>query len=370
MKTLPLWYRVCWYILLLLVTAEVVAASVYGLARERFPASESVMPPAFALTHLLPIGSGKAYHGAGGLNDRGQAVGATMIAGGTLRATLWAAGTASDLGTLGGPNSIARATNNSGQIVGGAATPAGMHAFLWEDGRMRDLGTLPGFTQSIATGINENGEVIGRAYNASSKPYWTWPTIPFLWRQGRMTALPLPGRCFRAQAAAINDQGVIVGWGTDAVNNTIACYWKNGKAISLAETLGRKQSSAVAINHRGQVAGTAGNSERDMRAFVWQNGKVQWLPMLPYQTRARAAAIGEDGTVYCEARIGGENLPALVWHPGQAAPQDSIDCLPKDAEFFPGFVFGVNKRGQVLAFGYFARQPDQLALLTPTKGVP
>src|ERR1700693_5850001 len=52
-----------------------------------------------------------------------------------------------DLGTLGGYYAGATAINNRGQVVGYAATMSKdrtgryiSHAFLWENGRMRDLG--------------------------------------------------------------------------------------------------------------------------------------------------------------------------------------------------------------------------------------
>jgi probable HAF family extracellular repeat protein len=73
-----------------------------------------------------------------------------------------------DLGTLGGPESRAVAINERGQVVGRAETKAKdeaghpiSHAFLWEDGKMRDLGTLPGGLESFAYGINERGQIVG-----------------------------------------------------------------------------------------------------------------------------------------------------------------------------------------------------------------
>ena len=51
-------------------------------------------------------------------------------------------GALGDLHTLGGSESYASDINERGQVVGASERKTGKHAFLWEDGTMRDLGTL------------------------------------------------------------------------------------------------------------------------------------------------------------------------------------------------------------------------------------
>src|SRR5215831_6138838 len=66
-----------------------------------------------------------------------------------------------DLGTLGGPESHAAAVSNSGLVVGCADTASGVHAFIWRDGTMQDLGTAtdPPAGASCALAVNDAGVV-------------------------------------------------------------------------------------------------------------------------------------------------------------------------------------------------------------------
>ena len=76
-----------------------------------------------------------------------------------------------DLGTLGGTSSSARDINDLGQVVGESqiAGDTEMHAFLFTNGEMKDLGTLGG-TMSTACGINNKGEVVGYSTFRTDEP--------------------------------------------------------------------------------------------------------------------------------------------------------------------------------------------------------
>ncbi len=78
---------------------------------------------------------------------------------------------------------------------------------------MTDLGTLPGFSESQANGINDGGQVVGWAYADDGT------NRAFLYNNGKMTDLntliDLASGWTLTWANAINDNGQIVGWGTD-----------------------------------------------------------------------------------------------------------------------------------------------------------
>src|SRR5437868_3925821 len=132
---------------------------------------------------LLP---GGCFSLPNAINSKGMLVGSgdigviDPIAGGPeIRADFRYQGQILNLGTLGGTNSLASDINDHAQVVGGAEnadpdpwdfggllglpSPTAWHAFLWQGGVMRDLGTLGG-PDSFAGPINQTGQVAGFSF--------------------------------------------------------------------------------------------------------------------------------------------------------------------------------------------------------------
>jgi probable HAF family extracellular repeat protein len=141
------------------------------------------------------------------INQSGQIVGWGMTASQQTHAFFWSTPTGIvDLGTLGGPTSRALAIADSGQVVGVSTTAAGTtHGFSWtQAGGMVDLGTLGGDI-SIPTGASSAGQVVGYSTNASGAER------PFLWESGKMSDLGSL-QASQGRALAVNDRSQIVGY--------------------------------------------------------------------------------------------------------------------------------------------------------------
>ena len=181
-----------------------------------------------------------------------------------------------DLGTLGGTDSFAFLLNERGQIAGMSFTNTAANSstgyptldpFLWENGKMLDLGTLGG-TSGVANGLNNRGEVVG----ASNLPGDS-TEHPFLWSEGEgMKDLGTLGGTF-GHADFINNAGDVVGFATTANDQTgHAFLWRQGVMTDLGTLGADPASESVCVNSQGQVVGGTFGPSGDLRAFLWENG--------------------------------------------------------------------------------------------------
>ena len=299
---------------------------------------------------------GSVSNHASGVNDRGEAIG---LSGNFTNAVAW---TRDGLVELGGllasePDTVARSINKRGDIVGDSlfsrsTWPFQRHGFVWRDGAMIDLGTLPGKAESYAAAINDRGEIAGTAYTigfGSNLVLWSdgsihdlgavpgssaWvtdmnnrrqivgyaggaPSRPFLWQDGVFTYLPSLTDPGSSLPQSINDRGEIAGSSQAADGTRHAVLWRDGAIVDLGLLPGSFNTAATSINDRGQVVGFALdllNPGIRNRAFLWEDGRMIELAPMPGSAWAIASAINDHGEIVgFGADTSGYGDRAIMW---------------------------------------------------------
>ena len=244
--------------------------------------------------------------------------------------------TVTDLGTLGGAESYAFGLNNAGQVVGRAQVAnRHLHPFVWDNGVMTDLdpdGVPNGFADPAAGAINEAGQIVGSAF------------VPYraaLWQDGQVIDLGTLGGQHSA-AGSINNASQIAGDSDLSGGGVHAIIWQDG-AITDLGTLpgGGNFTFAAGINESGQVAGTVATADRSFHAAWWQQN-IGWtdLGTLPNDPQSEAHGINNLGHIV--GFSGDEDVAGAV----QAFFYNGTTMIPAGpAGSFP---YGINDSDQVV----------------------
>jgi probable HAF family extracellular repeat protein len=299
------------------------------------------------------------------VNDLHQAVGSSPTAAGSTHAVLWDSGKLSDLGTLGGQDSIAQDINNAGQVTGWARTVDGAwHAFRWQNGAMTDLGFAASSSVDpvvLRNTINNAGVVVGRIGLAGS----------FVWQNGVRTdfatLLPANSGWTNVFAWDLNDAGQIVGDGTFNGQSRAFLYRDSdgdglfatgpGQIISLGAPKNKDSSYVAAINAGGQVAGNTSTN-----AWIWTPSAVNGMsgvttvlhnlynPLDKHYYVSAAYDLNNSGDV-----VGGSFLAPgrpVIWPQGGSI-QDLSTQIPGGRT---GPAYGISSDGWIVT-GHFVLRP-------------
>jgi len=297
-----------------------------------------------------------------------------------------------DLGTLGGTFSEALDVNNRGLVSGASTLSDGTeHAFLWQKGLLRDIGT-PGLggPNSIAFEVNERGSAAGPAETPIPDPngedFCGFGThlicLSFLWQDGVMTPLPTLGGN-NGSAMPVNNRGQVAGVAENSTPDSScaapfqvldfeAVIWgpRRDEIQELPPLAGDSVGEAIWMNDLGQAVGSSGSCANTLvfpipvgpHAVLWENGSPTDLGNL-----------GGSCLVLCKSPILGPfgNTAIYITNEGQVV---GVSALPGDTTFhaflwtreigmqdlgtLPGDVasvaVGMNDRGQVVGVSFDA----------------
>jgi probable HAF family extracellular repeat protein len=205
-------------------------------------------------------------------------------------------GSVQRLGTLGFGESGARFINDRGQVAGEAydrmvtvtydrtgarvVDPqlAGFaedrprqHVFLYDNGVMKDLGTLGG-TRSYLQALNKQGDVLGSSFLAGDNLLHA-----FVYHNGQITEFGAANQS--SYASLLNDRGDVAG-----VMGNEAFAYLDGVQHQFG-TMGGLSTSVNAMSGQGVVAGSIHGQDGRQGAFLYKDGLTQILPSM----------LGKDG---------------------------------------------------------------------------
>jgi probable HAF family extracellular repeat protein len=278
-----------------------------------------------------------------------------------VRAVLWKDGRIIDLGTLGGNESLATGVNSHGQVIGFATntipdpfSPGAteVRAFLWQGGVMLDLGTLGG-PDSFGGVINERGQVAGSSYTS----YTPGATIDsFLWQNGEMIDLGGLGGS-SSTPNDLNNQGQVVGFANLAGDLTSHPFlWDRGVLTDLG-TLGGDNGQATAINDKGEVVGYADlPGSTTHHAFLWKDGAMTDLGVLAGLPFSAAWYISPKGQIVGHSHDSVSN--AVLWENG-GPPIDLNTRIPTGSALYLQDAYYINQRGEIAGYGVPPGCPQQ-----------
>jgi probable HAF family extracellular repeat protein len=304
-------------------------------------------------------------------------------------AVLWKNGEITDLGTLdGGYETVAFAVNSRGQVAGAgfntvpdpfSFTGTQQRTFLWDNGVMRDLGTLGGPDAGLLGGppvskgnveMNERGQVVACSYVSSDPNSGTGvPTVdPFLWdSETGMHDLGGFGGTIGC-AIYLNNRGQVVGYSNLPGDFTAHPFrWSKPGPMQDLGTLGGTFGFANWISDSGEVAGTASTQgDQAVHAFLWKNGVKTDLGTLPGDSCSSSQAVNSKGQMVGNSATICDftSKRAFLWENG--GPMVDLNTLVSSLSGLQLIsAVDINDRGEIVAEGLLPNGDSHAALLIP-----
>ncbi|AIE85364.1 HAF repeat-containing protein [Fimbriimonas ginsengisoli] len=275
-----------------------------------------------------------------------------------------------DLGVLpGDAGSVPNGISSNGKVTGISTTADGiLHAFLWSNGTMTNLGHRGNDIWAVGNGVNASGVAVGTSFPDSSNAF------PVKFENGAVTQLGSD----EGTATAINDQGDYIVSNTvvhngnvthfigfapatrsGALNNSAdvagsatidAAIWRNGSAVDVGVLPGFDASTGTAISDNGKLVGTATTtSDTNPQGFIWESGVFTRIPNLTGDDITIPYGVNDSGQVVGTSSQGFVSVRGFLYQNGVS--QDLNSLISRTTGWQVLHAYGINNQGQIIAYG-------------------
>jgi probable HAF family extracellular repeat protein len=310
----------------------------------------------YTVTDLGTLGG--SYSSARAISANGLVTGISSDASGADQAFVYALGQMQALSDQGASLAGGNGVNASGEVAAFDQESTSGRALRYENGRMRYLGDLGGGT-ATAFAINMHGNVAGSARTADGHDE------PFLYNNKSMVDLGTLGGHDQGQwnaAYGVNAHRAVTGTSWAADGRYYAFLWKDGSMQSLG-TLGGSWSEGSAINDYGQITGVAYlPGDGAAHAFLWKNNRMKDLGTLANSGFSWGFGVNNQGVVVGLSQDGAYVDRAVIAQGG--AMQDLNGLIDAGLGWQLNVAYGINDSGQIVGEGTIAGQTHAF-LLTP-----
>lgn len=323
--------------------------------------TSSTIAQTYTVTNIGTLGGNDSV--ALSINDLGEVVGYSKTADGDVHAFRYFRDALFDVSTLGGKESYAYVITNSGILLGDSKTSDGLlRPFIGApNSPLLNLGDGPHLFSS-ARGANNVGQVVG--FRVVTDEHGKFHKRAYLYTTHRTIDLGTFGGK-QSDAIAINDAGMVVGHFYTQYHDgpRRAVLYHAGKAVEIG-TFGGNSSTGVAINTAGQVVGYAETPGGDQLAFLFAHGKMNNLGTLQGGTQSFAYGIDDRGRIVGASDAKDSPLRAFIYTDG--VMQDLNKLIPADSGWLLTEAKGINDSGQIVGYGFLDGE-RRAFLLTPVK---
>jgi probable HAF family extracellular repeat protein len=220
-----------------------------------------------SLGSLTPApASGTTYGAANDINGSGQIVGYSYVSSaGQTHAFLYENGALKDI-SIGTGGSWAQAINESGQIA--IYTNSG--TYIYTNGSTR---LVPGSDQMfVPVAMNDSGQIAGTQSGAGAATFYDGSKL--------INLAPLVPKTY-SLATGLNNAGQVIGNGYSASGDDYQGFVYAAGAVHLLTAPGSVQSYAESINNAGDVVGSIVNTDKTVWPYLYRNGTMTNLNSLP-----------------------------------------------------------------------------------------